>query len=119
MLESIHSINEKPRIKNGKNGTNGQGKGKYKRLASMAKVSFDLINELYKPTDAINRFINLTLQETAEDSQNRQFLLESKSGVRRISFLLKKLNVHAKKLEKEIVQILEVETNEPNPGATD
>jgi len=93
------------------NGKNSKPK-QYKRLASMAKISFNLINELYKPTDAINRFLNLTLQHTEEDSQSRQFLLESKSGVRQISQLLDRLNNYAKRLESEIVSILEMERNE-------
>ena len=102
-----------PKISNGK-GRNGNGRknlgedqlSKYKRLASLGKVSVNTINELYKPTDAINRFINLTLQHTEEDSQGRQFLLESKTGIRKMSVLLNKLNLCAAKMEKEIRKIL-------------
>lgn len=108
MLESNHALNNKLKNSNGKGANSGnQNSGKYRRLASMGKASVNIINELYKPTDAINRFLNLTLQHTDEDSQERQFLLESKSGIRRISTLLKKLDNYAKKLEKEITQILE------------
>ena len=67
----------------------------------MGKISVGIINELYTPIDATNRFINLALQNTGEHSQARQFLLESKAGVRKTVGLLKRLNDYAKRIEKE------------------
>ena len=87
---------------NGRNGRNGNG---YKKLASVGRQSSSLINELYNPVGATNRFINLALQTVDENSQSRQFLLESKAGMRRISTLLRKLNDYSKKLEKEILNV--------------
>ena len=115
MVQSPHSRNNGSRkngnklFSNGKNGggNNGQKNGQYKKLATMGKVSVDIINELYNPIDATNRFINLALQSIEEDSQGRQFLLESKSGIRRMSSLLERLDKYARKLEKEIAKALE------------
>jgi len=76
-----------------------------RRLVAMGKISADIINELYNPIDATNRFINLALQTVEEDSQGRQFLLESKSGLKKMSLLLKKLDSYAKKMEKELYEI--------------
>jgi len=73
----------------------------------MGKISVNIINELYNPIDAINRFINLTLQNMDEESENRQFLLESKTGIRKALNLVRRLNGYAKKLEKEIVEVFE------------
>ena len=73
----------------------------------MGRRSVNIINELYNPIDAINRFINLALQHIEEESQSRQFLLESKSGVRRMADLLNKLRNYAKKMEKEMIRITE------------
>ena len=75
------------------------------KLASMGKLSADTINKLYKPIDAVNRFLNLALQSIEEDSQGRQFLLESKLGIRKMSALIKRLNNYAKQIEKEIYAI--------------
>ena len=75
---------------------------KYRRLASMGEITKGIINELYSPIDATNRFINLALQSIGENPQGRQFLLESKEGIRKTSLLLKKLNNYAKKIEEEI-----------------
>ena len=76
-----------------------------RRLASMGAINKGLINELYSPIDATNRFINLALQAIGENPQGRQFLLESKEGIRKTSLLLKKLNNYAKKIEEEIQNI--------------
>lgn len=75
---------------------------RYRRLASMGKITKGIINELYSPIDATNRFINLALQSIGENPQGRQFLLESKEGIRQTSLLLKRLNDYAKKIEDEI-----------------
>jgi len=114
MVQSPHSRNNNSKknhnrlFSNGKNGSgNGLKNGQYKRLATMGKISSNLINELYNPIDATNRFINLALQSIEEDSQGRQFLLESKTGIRKMSALLERLNKYAKKIEKEITKALE------------
>lgn len=75
---------------------------KYRKLASMGAISKGIINDLYSPIDATNRFINLALHSIGENPQGRQFLLESKEGIRRTSMLLKKLNNYADKIEDEI-----------------
>ncbi|MDB4349692.1 hypothetical protein OAA99_01925 [Omnitrophica bacterium] len=72
----------------------------YNKLASMGHASRKLVSRLYNPIDAMNRFLNLALQTTDEDSQSRQFLLESKVGLRRMSLLLRKLDTYTKKIEK-------------------
>jgi hypothetical protein len=87
------------RSNNHKKGT--RRKKSYDRLASMGSASMNIINKLFTPIDATNRFLNLALQTVEEDSQSRQFLLESKMGLRRMSSLLKRLNTYAKKMEKE------------------
>lgn len=84
---------------------NGRRFGQYTKLASMGKLSVGLIDKLYKPIDASNRFINLALQTVSEDCQSRQFLLESKTGLRKMSTLLKRLNNYAKKMEKELYEV--------------
>lgn len=76
-----------------------------KRLASMGEISKGIINDLYSPIDATNRFINLALQSIDENSQGRQFLLESKEGMRKTSMLLNKLNQYARKMEQEFLDI--------------
>lgn len=78
---------------------------KYRRLASIGEITKGIINDLYSPIDATNRFINLALQTVDENSQGRQFLLESKNGIRKTSLLLRKLNDYAIKIEKEIREI--------------
>ncbi len=83
----------------------GHRGSQYKRLALMGEINRGIINELYSPIDATNRFINLALQTIGENPQGRQFLLESKEGIRKTSLLLKKLNNYAKKIEEEIRRI--------------
>ena len=78
---------------------------RYKRIDSIGKRSVDLINEMYSPIDSINRFINLALDTIGENSQSRQFLLESKQGIRKASALLKRLDDYAQKLEKEFKEM--------------
>ena len=101
----VKSNNNNNRKNNNSKNNNNRDLKEYKRLISMGRNSVDIINELYNPIDAINRFINLALQHIEEDSQSRQFLLESKSGVRKMSGLLKRLNNYAKRMEKEMVKI--------------
>ena len=87
--------------------TKKKAPNRYKRLASMGRVSAGIITELDNPIDSINRFINLALQTIGEDSQSRQFLLDSKLGIRKTSHLIKRLNDYAKKIEKEFQKLTE------------
>lgn len=85
-------------------GTKSAG-GKLKKLVSMGEISKGIINELYSPIDSTNRFINLALQSIGENPQGRQFLLESKEGIRKMADLLQKLNEHTEKIQSEIREI--------------
>ena len=76
-----------------------------KKLAQIGKKSAGIINKLCNPIDVTNRFINLTLQTIDENSQGREFLLESKRGIRQTSDLLRRLNRYAKEIEREISEI--------------
>ena len=87
-----------------------QKKNRLKRLVSMGRASKGVITELYSPIDSTNRFINLALQSIGENPQGRQFLLESKEGVRKMAAILKKLNNYAMKMEAEIRQMEDYET---------
>jgi len=78
---------------------------RYKKLESFRRASVDLISKLFTPIDTTNRFINLALHHIDEGSQSRRFLLESKSGVRKMTALLKELDAYAKKMEAEISEI--------------
>ena len=89
----------------GKDSNNGNNNGHLKRFASMGKVSANIINRLDNPVDSMSRFLNLALQNIEEDSQSRQFILESKTGLRRMSTLLKKLSTYTKKMEKDFIEI--------------
>ena len=94
---------EQPKKK--KRSEKKKSSGRYRRIASLGKISTSIINEIYTPIDSINRFINLALQTMGEDSQSRQFLLESKQGVRKTAKLLRRLNNYAKRMEKEFQEI--------------
>ena len=108
MVQSkVHNGDKRP--KRAKTNNHNNNSDQYSKLASMGKISVDLINKMYNPVDAAYRFVNLALQRIEEDSQSRQFLLESKSGLRKMSTLLKKLNNYAKKIEKEMVKLKIVE----------
>ncbi len=84
---------------------NNSNQHRYKRVAGIGRISIGIINDISGPIDAVNRFINLTLQTVGENSQSREFLLESKAAIREVSALLKRLNNYAKKLDKEISEI--------------
>lgn len=86
-------------------GNTKDKEGQYKRLVSMCRASVGIIDELFNPIDAANRFINLALQNIEEDSQSREFLLESKQGIRRTSSLLKRLDNTARRIERELRDI--------------
>jgi len=88
-----------------KHKNNAENHAHYRKLLSMCKISTNMINELSNPIDATNRFINLALQHLEEDSQSRQFLLESKSGVRKMTSLYRNLSSFAKKTEKTLVKL--------------
>jgi len=100
------------KIANGKRGTGELGK--YRKLLSLGKVSSNIVTDLYNPIDATNRFINLALQTVEEGSQNRQFLLDSKSGLRQMSLLLRKLSKYAKRMEEELYAVLQKRSGDTN-----
>jgi len=100
-------IKNSRKFKNTELGSRNELNERHVRLASMGKASITIINRLYNPIDAVNRFLNLALHNIEEDSQNRQFLLESKYGVRRMSVLLKRLIKYAKQMEKVFNEIIE------------
>ena len=80
-----------------------------KSVSAMCKMSADIINQLYNPIDAINRFINLALQSD-DEVQSRQFLIESKRGIRKTSLLLRRLTNYTKSIEREVNKIKESES---------
>jgi hypothetical protein len=91
-----------------KNG-NGSNQRKYKRLTLMRKRYKVIINEISNPVDSTNRFINLALNTVGDNSQSRQFLLESKQGIKKTAALLKRLNDYSLKIEKEIVEMSKID----------
>ncbi len=80
---------------------------RFKRLASMGRTYAAILTEISTPIDAANRFINLTLQSIDEKSQHREFLLESKKGLRKTAGLLERLTLYAGKIEREIRKLEE------------
>lgn len=82
---------------------------RYKKLVSIGEISKEIISDMSSPIDATNRFINLALHSIGENPQGRQFLIESKEGIRKTSVLLQKLNQYARKLEEEVNVMVERE----------
>ena len=101
MIKSALQVNDETHrstaLHNGKDNSSP-----HKRLASMCKIAADIINQLYNPIDAVNRFLNLALQNLEEDAQSRQFLIESKQGIRKTSDMLRQLHNCTEEMEKEI-----------------
>ncbi len=87
-----------------KNG-NGHNQRSYKKLSLMRERYKGIISEIFSPVDSTNRFINLALNTVGDDSQSRQFLLESKQGIKKTAVLLKRLNNYSQKIEKEILEM--------------
>lgn len=104
MLKLKNHLSTKANCRNGA-VTSRNKPSRHKKLASMGKTSIGIINELYSPIDSINRFINLALQTIGENSQSREFLLESKEGIRKTSRLLKRLNTYIKRIEEGLHEI--------------
>jgi signal transduction histidine kinase len=52
-------------------------------LVTVGKFASSLSHELTNPLDAIRRFLNLALDQVAEDSLAREYLLKAKEGIRR------------------------------------
>ena len=73
---------------------------RHRKLISMGRISKSLISSLCDPVDAANRFINLTLQELTDNSQEKEFLLESKKGIKKASELIKELSYYVNEIEK-------------------
>ena len=84
---------------------NNNGKNRLKKLSLMGKRYRGIIGEISNPIDSTNRFINLALNTVGDNSQSRQFLLESKQGIRKTAVLLKRLNDYSQKIEKEILEM--------------
>jgi hypothetical protein len=80
-------------------------KNRLKKLSLMRSKYKGIINEISSPVDSTNRFINLALNTVGDNSQGRQFLLESKQGIKKTAALLKKLNDYSQKIEKEIQEM--------------
>ena len=80
---------------------------RYNKLVSLRRDSAGIISELCNPVDAVNRFLNLALEHIEENSQTRQFILESKIGVRKMAALLKRLDTYARKMEREMHKLAE------------
>jgi hypothetical protein len=77
------------------------------KLAQECKALLTLVNEIFNPIDSANRFMNLCLQNSEENSQTREFLLESKEALRSASLVLGKLNQQTQKMEKGLQEIIE------------
>lgn len=101
-MVKFNSFQKQKNVTKDKKSQNNNNSGRYKKLARLGTISAYTINEISSPIDAANRFINLTLQTVEENSQSREFLLQSKQGIRRTLLLLKKLNNYAKRIEREI-----------------
>ena len=108
MIESTPQLNNKTHLK-GKSNNKESSKGS-KNLPLMCKAAIKTVNQLYNPIDAINRFINLALHSLEEGSQNRQFLIDSKRGIRKTSLLLRRLTNYTKSIEREVNKIKESES---------
>ena len=94
---------------NHKGNGNNTGRPRFKKLSAMGKRYKDIIGSMSNPIDSTNRFINLALNTVGDNSQGRQFLLESKQGVRKTAVLLKKLNDYSQKIEKEILEMAKID----------
>lgn len=93
----------------GRHKNNGNGKSSLKKLSLMGRKYKGIMNEISNPIDATNRFINLALHSIGDNSQGRQFLLESKQGIRKTAILLKKLNDYSEKIESEIREMVDID----------
>ena len=100
MINTYRQIPERVRKSN--------GQGRYKKLSLMRRKYKGIINEISNPVDSTNRFINLALNTVGDNSQGRQFLLESKQGIKKTAALLKRLNDYSLKIEKEIVEMSKI-----------
>ena len=87
---------------------NNNGQNRYKKLSLMSREYKGIINKISNPVDSTNRFINLALNTIGDNSQGRQFLLESKQGIKKTAALLKRLNDYSLKIEKEIVEMAKI-----------
>ena len=80
----------------------GTGEGdKFARLTSTGKVSKGIILDLVNPIASANRFLTLALESADENSQSRQFMLESKTALRQVAQLVSQLDEYAQQIEKE------------------
>ena len=108
MIKSTPQLNNTTHLKGKLN--NKENSQHSKNLPLMCKAAIKTVNQLYNPIDAINRFINLALHSLEEGSQNRQFLIDSKRGIRKTSLLLRRLTNYTKRIEREVSKIKESES---------
>ena len=85
------------------------GQDRYKKLSLMSREYKGIINKISNPVDSTNRFINLALNTIGDNSLGRQFLLESKQGIKKTAALLKRLNDYSLKMEREIVEMSKID----------
>lgn len=64
---------------------------KHKKLSSLGKFVGGVVHELNNPLDGVIRYINLSLDAMGEDDVSREYLLEAKKGLSRITKFVRSL----------------------------
>ena len=64
---------------------------KNKKLSSLGKFVGGVVHELNNPLDGVIRYINLSLDSMAEDDVSKEYLLEAKKGISRITKFVRSL----------------------------
>ncbi len=64
---------------------------KNKKLSSLGKFVGGVVHELNNPLDGVIRYINLSLDAMGEDDVSREYLLEAKKGLSRITKFVRSL----------------------------
>lgn len=64
---------------------------RHKKLSSLGKFVGGVVHELNNPLDGVIRYINLSLDSMAEDDVSREYLLEAKTGLKRITLFVRSL----------------------------
>ena len=63
----------------------------HKKLSSLGKFVGGVVHELNNPLDGVIRYINLSLDSMSEDDVSREYLLEAKKGIKRITKFVRSL----------------------------
>ncbi|MBP7088268.1 MAG: GAF domain-containing protein [Candidatus Omnitrophica bacterium] len=63
----------------------------HKKLSSLGKFVGGVVHELNNPLDGVIRYINLTLDSMEENGVSREYLLEAKKGLSRITQFVRSL----------------------------